>query len=105
MSKKRKISQNSWKWIIGDGLVAVLFCFLWAVKTFPDINLMVLGAAGAFLSVLPDLVEIPYYFLDSKNGLLKKYIEFEHRYQFNASLFWGLLSQLIVLIACLIVLF
>jgi len=105
MSKKGKISKNSWKWIIGDGIVAGLFCFLWAVKTFPNINLVVLGASGAFLSSLPDLVEIPYYFLNSKNDLLKKYIQFEHRYQFNASPFWGLLSQLVVLIACLTLLF
>lgn len=105
MKKSKKISKNSLKWIIGDGIIAFLFYFAWAIKTWPNFNLVLLGALGAFLSSLPDLIEIPYYFLNSKNGILKKYITFEHKYQFNASPFWGILSQVVVVGACLITLF
>lgn len=99
-NKGGKISKESIKVIIGDALVGgmlsifVLYPFL-AQNDWKNAFFL---ALGGFLAIIPDIVEIPYYFLKSQNPILKKYIQFEHDHQLNTSPFWGVLSQVLVII-------
>lgn len=101
MSKDKKISLGSFKIIILDSLLALsIFLFL-AYQTLPDINTILVYGTASFIAILPDLVEIPYYFFKSKNKLLKQYVDFEHKYQANGTFFWGMITQLLVVLASL----
>lgn len=58
--------------------------------------------AACFLAVLPDVAEIPYYFLGLKNiTWIKRLIDYQRAHQWNVKPFWGLLSQLIVVAVAL----
>jgi len=99
--KDKKISFFSLKVILIDCLLAGAFFLYLSWQAWPDIEKIITYAGGAFFATLPDLVEIPYYFLHWKNKLLADYVHFEHQHQAKASLFWGLVTQLLVSLAAL----
>lgn len=55
----------------------------------------------SFFSILPDLVEAPYYLLGFKNKYLEIWRLFQKSIQSDANLFWGILTQIIVICASL----
>ncbi|KKU02931.1 MAG: hypothetical protein UX99_C0031G0009 [Candidatus Amesbacteria bacterium GW2011_GWB1_47_26] len=56
---------------------------------------------ACFLAVLPDVAEIPYYFLGMKIRWIEKLIAWQRTHQWNVSLFWGILCQLAVVVFAL----
>ena len=60
---------------------------------------------ACFLAVLPDVAEIPYYFLGLKIGWIEKLIAYQRSHQWNVKPIYGIVSQLIVILICLIVVF
>lgn len=57
--------------------------------------------AACLASILPDLIEAPYFFLGNRNKLIKKWIMFQKSIQVDTTVFWGLLNQALVLGATL----
>lgn len=55
---------------------------------------------GAFASILPDVVEGPYFLFGIKNKYLTIWMKFQKAIQADANVFWGLLTQIAVLVAC-----
>jgi len=62
-------------------------------KALPNVTKSVLVLAGCFLAILPDLVEAPFFFLNQKNKVIKKFIKFHGGFQFNLSFWPGILFQ------------
>ncbi len=61
---------------------------------------------ACFLAVAPDVAEIPYYFLGLKDiPWIKKLIDFQRAHQWNVPAFWGILSQILVSVICLKIIF
>lgn len=58
-----------------------------------------------FLSVAPDVVEIPFYFLGMKIKWIEKLIAFQRVHQWNVPAFWGVLAQVIVSLGALFIIF
>jgi len=56
---------------------------------------------ACFLAVAPDVAEIPYYFLGMKIGWIEKLIAWQRTHQWNTSPFWGILTQILVIIVSL----
>lgn len=105
ISTKGKLSPHSKKIIFIDGLIALLICGYIALINLDNPSKIILYALGALAAVLPDLIELPYYFFNFKSRLLSRYIYFEHKYQANANIFWGNLTQVLLITAALKVLF
>lgn len=101
MNKKKKISSFSLKVIIIDSLISLISFSFFALKLLPNYNQLLIAGLAGIVAVLPDLIEIPYYFLHSKNKFLIKYVRFEHQKQMNANIFWGLITQILTVAACL----
>ena len=99
--KYGKISKNSMTVIILDVITAGSITLFFISSSLTDINKAILFVAGAIFAILPDITEIPYYFLKCKNKTLNKIITFEHHHQAKADWIWGNLSQLLVIIFCL----
>jgi hypothetical protein len=98
--KNGYLSKNTLTIIIADVLLSLAFVVFFAFKVNTLTQLLVLFAC-AFLSVLPDIVEIPYYFLNHRGKMIKKMIEFQHKHQAKAGILWGNLSQFTVACLCL----
>lgn len=105
ISKNKKISPNSIAIILADGLIAVVFTLYFMIQKLPSFNQFLITGLAAFLAVLPDFIEIPYYFFNYRALWMVKYVEFEHKYQSNGVFFWGIVTQILVILASLKVLF
>ncbi len=83
--------------IIGLDLACALLLSIYLYKTGNN-NLNIL--LGAFAAILPDVVEGPYFLFGLKNKYLTIWMKFQKAIQADANVFWGLLTQIVVLIAC-----
>ena len=99
--KTKKLSFPSLLVIFFDSLLALWLIANVIYFTSSTSRQMLYIILAAFLSILPDLVKIPVYFFKLKNELLLTYIKYEHKYQARAKAGIGILTQLVVLVACL----
>lgn len=83
--------------IIGLDLACALLLLIYLYKAGNN-NLNIL--LGAFAAILPDVVEGPYFLFGLKNKYLTIWMKFQKAIQADANVFWGLLTQIAVLIAC-----
>lgn len=52
---------------------------------------------GSFASILPDVVEGPYFLWGWKNKYVNLWMKFQKSIQSDANIFWGLLTQVLVI--------
>lgn len=55
--------------------------------------------ASSFASVLPDVIEGPYFFLGVRNNFLKRWIKFQKSIQVDTSVLPGILTQVVTILA------
>lgn len=88
-----------------DCLLAGSFVAYFLIQNMNNLPKILVILVCSLLSILPDIIEIPYYFLKSKNKILVAFINFNHKYQAKAGFFWGSLSQLVLSAVCLWMIF
>lgn len=57
------------------------------------------------LAVLPDVLEIPYYFFKSKIKWMERLIDFQRSHQWNVPAIWGITTQIVVSLGMLYLIF
>jgi hypothetical protein len=88
--------------IVIDATIALALGSFIAWKALPNTGHAITIMASSLASVLPDLVEAPYFFLKWKNKLLKSWLNFHKSLQCDAAPFWGLLTQAAVIFAAIL---
>jgi hypothetical protein len=94
-----KPSKKSTFIAIIDASLALILGSLIALKALPNTTQTITILLACFLSVLPDLVEGPYYFLNLKNEIVHKWILWHRSYQSNGDFYFGIISQLLIISA------
>lgn len=84
-----------------DAVTALISGSLIAARALPNTGHTITILLACFFSVLPDLVESPYFFMGVRNELLIKYIAWQKSIQEDAKLIPGLLTQLAIIGASL----
>ena len=79
--------------IVIDCLIGLFLGLFLAFRALPDFNRALIMVAGAFLAILPDLAEAPYFFLGQKGQLARRLITFQQKHQWNVPFLPGLLFQ------------
>ena len=82
-----------------DSFTALISGSVIAWQAMPNLNQAVLILACSFASVLPDVLEGPYFFLKVRTPLIKKWIAFQKSIQSDTTPFWGLLTQAATILA------
>jgi hypothetical protein len=80
--------------IVIDSLTGLFLGLFLAFRALPDFNRALLVVTGAFLSILPDLAEAPYFFLGHKSRFVSHLIKFQKDHQWKVSFLPGLLFQI-----------
>lgn len=91
--------------VMGDfglGIVVGLVFTLYALWVKNDSALAVNTFLCGVASVLPDALEAPYIFADIKIKFMGRVTDIQRKMQTQAPLPWGLLTQLVVVILCLL---
>ena len=87
-----KISNRSKTIILVDATAALMLGTYIAATSGNFVTVML----GCFLAVLPDVAEIPHYFLGMKVGWIERLIVWQRAHQWNVKPIWGILCQLVV---------
>ncbi len=84
-----------------DATVALLFGAYIAWRALPNNVLAFSILVCCLAAVLPDVMEIPYFYFKKRTGFLKKWIPSQKSWQTNTTPFWGILTQVITIGASL----
>lgn len=96
-----KITPKSTLIVIIDATLALSAGTFIAAQSLPDLNRFIVIMAACFLSVLPDVVEAPYFFLNLKYPFIDRWIKFQKSLQADAQPFFGLATQAVTVAVCL----
>ena len=99
MKKYGKLTNQTVAVIAIDLISAISLSIFLAKSQLPNVNSFNLVLASSFASILPDLIEGPYFFLGMKNKFLTWWLKSQKALQVDASPFWGLFTQFVTLIA------
>lgn len=101
MRKFGKITPSTTRIITADAVLSLALGGYIASQKLPDLFGVGVVLAACFFSVLPDLVEAPYFFLKFKSPFLTRWITFQKKLQSDATLFPGLITQILTVILAL----
>lgn len=96
LKKNGRVSGKSKAIILTDGVVSVLLGLYIASAMSSTPNGFIIILASSLLAVIPDVVEIPFYFFGWHPKFIEQYVQFERKLQFNCSPAVGILSQLAI---------
>lgn len=88
--------------VIGFDLASALLLTAYlSFQVLPNNTLFVNILLSSFAAILPDIVEGPYFLLGWRNKILTSWMKFQKSIQSDASIFWGILTQVLTLVATL----
>lgn len=99
IAKYGKITNKTKVILVFDVLASLAGGFYIASTALPDTNRFLIILMGAFLGVLPDLAEAPYFLMGLQSKWIKKLVAFQSSIQFNVPIIPGILSQVVTIAA------
>jgi hypothetical protein len=96
-----KPTQKSTTIIVVDCVLALGLGSAIAWHAMPDIGHAITIMAASFFSILPDLIEFPYFYFGKKDKFYTKWSSFQKSIQVDTTPFWGLLTQTVTIFAAL----
>lgn len=84
--------------VIIDVTISLILGFFIAYRA-PTIKQFMNIILCSFFSVLPDIIEGPYFFMGIRNKFLENWIKFQKSLQVDTKIIPGLLTQLVVLVS------
>ena len=94
-----KVTKRSRNIVIVDVVSALSFGTLMATPFATSPTHMIYIFLGAFVGVLPDVVEGPYFFFNWKPAAIKKWLAFQKSIQVDTTLVPGIATQIATIIA------
>lgn len=95
-----RVTAKSTRIVITDVLASIAIGGYFASRFLPDYKKSLIVIIACLVSVLPDVIEGPYFFLHMRNKIIEKWIYFQKSLQNDAPLIPGLLTQALVLAFC-----
>ena len=83
--------------VVADSSLALISGSLIAYSALPDTGRSLTVLFACLASILPDLIEAPYFFLRIRNKLIQKWIVFQKSIQNDTSIIPGLLTQVLTI--------
>jgi hypothetical protein len=80
-----------------DATTALISGSIIAYTALPNLAQAATILAASFFAVLPDLLEGPYFFLNIRKQWMVRWIKFQKSLQEDTTVFWGLITQLLII--------
>lgn len=84
-----------------DAATALVTGTYLASRALPNINHAATIFFACFFSILPDLIEAPYFFLKIRSESIKNWIKFQKSLQVDTNFYFGMLTQVITIAAAI----
>ncbi len=101
LKKYGQVTRKSTLIVAIDVILSLIIGIYFSLRVLPDTNHALTILACSFISVLPDVVEGPYFFLKSKGKLIEKWVGFQKSIQVDTTLVPGLLTQILTVVLSL----
>lgn len=85
--------------VITDSTLALICGSFIAYRALPNTGHAITILLASFASILPDLIEAPYFFLKIKNKFIEKWISIQRSIQNDTNFLAGMLTQFITIFA------
>ncbi|KKU63033.1 MAG: hypothetical protein UX87_C0036G0002 [Candidatus Amesbacteria bacterium GW2011_GWA1_47_16] len=95
----------SQKIIYLDLVLAVFFSLVYSIFFTSGLAGMYTSLSCSLMSVLPDVLQFPYYFAGVKHPLITGLIAFQKKHQFDVAPLPGLLFQAFIILLSLLILY
>lgn len=82
-----------------DTSAALILGFTVALTKGGNLSDIFVIILACFLSVLPDVVKYPYFLFHNRNGILKKYINWERSIQVETGVLVGMIIQITIVLS------
>lgn len=99
LNRLGKLSRKTVTFIATDVALSLAGGLLIAGTVLPDRNQFVIVILGAFMGILPDLVEAPHFFLGLHHPWILRLVKFQKSIQNDTPPFLGILTQVLLLVA------
>ena len=99
--KYGKPTKKSTAIVIVDVCTSVALGLFIASKALPSTSHAATILAASFASILPDVIEGPYFFLGIKCKFIDKWIAFQKSFQADTNIVFGLFTQVTTIAAAL----
>ena len=96
-----KISDNTRYLALVDVAAALAIGFFVASRVMPDTYHAVTILLSCFASVAPDVSKAPYFLLGKRDGIMKKWVDFERSLQVETAFVPGMAIQFAIIAASL----
>lgn len=91
-------SKQSTYIVIADVIVSLTLGGFIASRALPDYGHTLTILLAAFAAVLPDVLEGPYFFLNMRSQIVKRWINFQKSIQVDIPIIPGLITQVITVL-------
>lgn len=88
--------------VVIDSTLALTSGLLISASALPNTAHAATILFACFASVLPDVIEAPYFYLKYRVELIKRWIAFQKSLQVDTTPAWGMLTQLVTIAAALL---
>lgn len=92
-------TEKSTNIIIVDSALALMLGSAIAYEALPNVNMAISIILCSFASILPDLIEFPYFYFKRRDKFYTVWSSFQKSIQTDTTPFWGLLTQFITIVA------
>lgn len=85
--------------VIIDSTLALASGLTIAYSALPNTGHAITIVLASFASVLPDVIEAPYFYLKFRSAFITRWIAFQKSLQVDTNPAWGLLTQVVTIVA------
>ena len=100
IKKFGKVTTLSTVIVIADVATSLIIGFYFASQKSINNTHYLAILASSFASVLPDVIEGPYFYLKVRGKLIERWISFQKSLQEDAPIVPGLATQILTILAC-----
>src|SRR3990172_2562376 len=93
IKKQGKLSDKTLKIIIIDLIFSTVISLGFAYNALPNTNHAVTILLASFASILPDLIEGPYFLFGIRSKITDKWLTIQKAIQNDTNIYFGLLTQ------------
>src|SRR3990172_8220989 len=101
VKKYGRVTRNSFIIVLADAMLALVSGLYIASMVLPDTTHFLTIILACFFSVLPDVVEAPYFFLGIKSKTIDKWIKIQKSFQEDAEVLPGIATQIITIVSAI----
>lgn len=100
IKKYGKVTAQSTMFVLVDVIASLAVGSFFALRAAPDTGHVVTIYLTCLASVMPDVIEGPYFFMGIKSKIIDKWISFQKSIQNDTTIIPGLAIQLVTIVAC-----